>query len=31
MCHISISPVALFYLTNKDENMSSTEQYDMKE
>ena len=31
MCHISISPVALLYLTNKDENMSSTEQYDMKE
>ena len=31
MRHISISPVALLYLTNKDENMSSTEQYDMKE
>ena len=30
VCHISIGPVALLYLTNKDENMSSTEQYDMK-
>ena len=27
MCHISISLVALFYLTNKDENKKSAKHY----